>query len=1134
MTPLIISLLVLVLGLGVLLWMRRASAPRPALRSGPIVPQRRPAPEPIWTRLTVANSRRSVVLAALIGVVALWLLLTQLGLVRPRATVAPGEFVVRIAPFASTGAEERQGTIVADQLLQALKPRLTTPMNVGLLSTPVTSAEQAAEIAEAGNVDVIIWGQVAAGTTADQPGLEPYLLWRPSQPFEPQTWQGFDGHFALPVDYNLAQSPLNGPVVLAPLLDAINHFSRGDADEAARLCAELRRDYNNVLRPELPAMIQAMIFWAEGRFPEAESAAQAAVESNSRPEHWNNLGATQLDQRKLEPARTALIQALTDAPNLAQAHANLGRLLMDQGQPADALPDLRSAVTLAPNSPALVAALGEAYRRSGALGDARNAVQAVLALDPDNGPALAEQGMLALTPAITATRRLEWELESSQTRTPEQLAEIRSRTETGIAGIEALRNEYLRKANAYGVSGRPDMQRLAETQAAILEQEVLNRRYQLMLVQIEQGRVLREQPRSGFRRFLDVIRMRRTPLQEAIVTGTTALQQEPGLDLQYEYLYQQGRAAYLSANPQLARERWEAAIALAADASEGSTLRPRPEAHYGLALLLLDENKSDEARAALDAALQADPLFFPAHELQARQAENQQQWSVAAEHYRWLATNRPWSGEHTLALVRMLQAQDNPAEAEAQLLPLANQGDVDALVQLGALYRRAGRLDEAQQVLDQAQLSDPTVAAVYEEQAQLALARDDLARAVNDLQRALQLDPQRSSAHIALGQLYANRLGQPGAAANQFQAAVANDSTDPLVHRQLGEALLQAGNPAAAAESFRNAIELNERSHEAYHGLAMAYLAQQRYDLATQSEQRALDLAQGNYTLAIVGMGDIERAQQRYDEAITRYRDAIERDPQLLVAYLGMGRAAAQQGQFDIAISHYSRGLEIAPDNVPLLLAIGDAQLQQNDVVAAAESYSRASLLQPGNAAAHVGMGRTLWRQGEGDAALEELNTATQLNPNDTETLLMIGDLNESLGRMQIALDAYSSAIVANETAYEPYYRRGVLLLKQERTAEAIEDLEAAVERNRTFAQSYYWLGRAYRADGRFSDAEQQLQQALALRDDYHEARFFLGRVLTELGKRDEAAASYTTIIDTAPSNDPWRTEALRELDRIR
>jgi tetratricopeptide (TPR) repeat protein len=519
---------------------------------------------------------------ALIGLLALSLMLNNLGLLRARPAVPPAEFTVRIASFQTTGEDQRQGIIVAEQLNQALKLRITTPMNIGVLSSTPTSPAEALATAQNQGIDVLIWGQVAEGTTADQAGLRPNLLWLPSEPFVPRTWQGFDGHFALPVDYELAAQPLNGSVVLPLLLDSLNHFGRGDADDASVLLDTLRTDYGNVLRPELPAMLRAIIFWAEGMLPDAESAAREAA-ATDRPQQLNNLGATLLDQQKLEPAREALVRAIESAPELAQAHANLGRLFLDLGQPEAALDPLRAAAQLAPESPPIVATLGEAYRRNGQLQQARIAMQRVLMLDEDNGPALAEQSVLALTPVLTATKQLEWELELPPSRTLEQMVELRVQTETGIAQIEALRNEFLRQAAAYGVAGRQPMQRLAEKQAAVLEQELLNRRYQLMLVQIEQGRVLAQQQRSRLRRFWDAVRGARTPLQEAIATSVAALRQEPNLPLQYDYHYHQGRAAYLSGNTQLAQTQFDAAASLVSPESPAPVLRTRPEHHYGKA-----------------------------------------------------------------------------------------------------------------------------------------------------------------------------------------------------------------------------------------------------------------------------------------------------------------------------------------------------------------------------------------------------------------------------------------------------------------------------------------------------------------------------------------------------------------------
>ncbi|MBV9790256.1 MAG: tetratricopeptide repeat protein, partial [Chloroflexi bacterium] len=709
------------------------------------------------------RGRGSAAIIAVLGLIAVAALLSELGLLTNRPTLPPGEFVVRIAPFSSTGEDQRQGAIVAEQLLDEIingQHGLTTPMNIGLLNEPIANAEQARQIAQANGVDAIIWGEAAAGGTATQAILRPRLFWQPSEPFVPETWQGYDGHFVLPTEYDLALRDLNGAVVLPRLLDGLNHFGRGDADKAADTFEDLRAEYGDVLRPELPSMVRAITFWAQGMLPAAEQEALAALESTSRPEHWNNLGALRLDQQQLEPAREALLQALAANPNLAQAHANFGRLLLDENKPDEALPDLRSAAQDRPNSAAIAATLGEAYRRSGQLAASRQTFAAVLAREPMNGPALAEQSMLALTSALTATDRLEWELEGEPVLSVEQLAQLRSQAETGIAQIEQLRNKYLRQANAYGVDGRRMMQRLSETQAARLEQELLNRRYQLMLIEIEQGRVLAKQPRSFLRRTMDTIQRRRTPLQQAIVTSNAALQQEPSISLQYDYHYQQGRAAYLSNNPRLARTQWEATVNLA-QAEQNTVLRNRPEAHYGLAQLLLDEGKPDEARTELNNALTIEPQFFPAHEMLAQMDEQAQRWADAETHYRWLVEQRPWDTEQTLRFVEVLRAQDETAEAEAVLLPLANADDVDALVALAALYRQAGKLDEAQAVLLKARNADPSSAAVHEELAALALARNDPQTAETELRTALTFAPNRSSTHIALGRLYAHQLGQP-------------------------------------------------------------------------------------------------------------------------------------------------------------------------------------------------------------------------------------------------------------------------------------------------------------------------------------------------------------------------------------
>ncbi|HZG69509.1 MAG TPA: tetratricopeptide repeat protein, partial [Herpetosiphonaceae bacterium] len=730
---------------------------------------------------------------ALIGLLAALLLLMNYGALRPGQAAPSSAFVVRIAPFEVEGGDRRTGQIVAEQLRAELEERLTTAVDLDILHGPVGSPEAALEAARDAGAEVVIWGTTQVGGSATSPTLRPRLFWLPDDPWEPRDWQGYDGHLVLPQQYDLALAPFNGAAVLPGLIDSLVLFSRGDADYAAERLATLERDYGDVLRAELPAALRAAIFWAQGLLPDSTAEARRALAAMPRAEHRNNLGALLLDQQQNAEARQELLEAIAADPHLIAARANLARLLMNEGRPAEALPDLRTAAQVDPR-PVVLATLAEAFRRSGQLESAREALEEVLAVEPNNGPALVERALLALTPVLTTTGRLEWELERTPQRSTEQLDAIRAEAGRGIALIEALRVEHLRRATAYGAAGRPEMQRLMEMQARRLAEELVNRRSQLVVVMIEQGRLHQGKPRSSARRLWDALSGKRTPLEEAAILADALARQTAGGAIQYDLLYQRGRAAYLGADHKTGQQAWDAADALVAAAPPGSTLAMRPEAAFGKARLLLDGAQRPEARAELERALAMDERFFPARRLLLNIAQEDGRWADAESHLRWFAEHRS-SAAVTIELATALREQGRLDEAEALLLPLANRDDPESLVLLGRMYREAGQLDAADTVLGRALAAAPNGAAALEEQALVELARLEPRYDVAEdlLRRAVTADPSRTSAHVELGKLLANVLGRPGDAARSFQAAVELKSDDPVTYRELGETLLRSG-----------------------------------------------------------------------------------------------------------------------------------------------------------------------------------------------------------------------------------------------------------------------------------------------------------------------------------------------------
>ena len=66
---------------------------------------------------------------------------------------------------------------------------------------------------------------------------------------------------------------------------------------------------------------------------------------------------------------------------------------------------------------------------------------------------------------------------------------------------------------------------------------------------------------------------------------------------------------------------------------------------------------------------------------------------------------------------------------------------------------------------------------------------------------------------------------------------------------------------------------------------------------------------------ALYKRGFQQFAQERYDEAIELYRQAIEVDPDLAIAWNGLSMAYRQKGELELAVEAGRRLVELDPDD---------------------------------------------------------------------------------------------------------------------------------------------------------------------------------------------------------------------------
>lgn len=248
---------------------------------------------------------------------------------------------------------------------------------------------------------------------------------------------------------------------------------------------------------------------------------------------------------------------------------------------------------------------------------------------------------------------------------------------------------------------------------------------------------------------------------------------------------------------------------------------------------------------------------------------------------------------------------------------------------LGKTYKRLKMNKEAKSALLKAKNLDPNNIQILLLFADILMEEHDYKNASLVYKNILSIDPENLSANLSLGKAYFF-LDKPDDAIFYLEKAQASGESEAFFF--LGRALLAKNEGSAAIEAFTKAISLESYNPLFYYWRGNAYFSLADYlkpedEFCSLKDYRKADefglsdpgfffmygnalISRGFYYLRLK---DEKKGLDLFEQAIVKYKKAIELSPSASNAYNNMGLAYYYLDRTDEAISQFKKAIELEP-----------------------------------------------------------------------------------------------------------------------------------------------------------------------------------------------------------------------------
>jgi putative PEP-CTERM system TPR-repeat lipoprotein len=579
-------------------------------------------------------------------------------------------------------------------------------------------------------------------------------------------------------------------------------------------------------------------------------------------------------------------------------------------------------------------------------------------------------------------------------------------------------------------------------------------------------------------------------------------------------------------------------------------------ARVAFASLLLDENKLDEARTEVVAALRLSPAHAVANNLYALGAFKKGEFNDGIERLEKLGdrvqdyppnlymlallkmrTNQAAQAESLLEkfvaaapghirarilLADLLSKRQNYTRAIALLRPLVDGDKVvpEAAISLASAYIGTGNTVEAKAAYEKAASATGSADADVRTKLRIGLGRMQLGesdKAIDDIEAAIDIDDKSAPARTALA-LALLRRGETAKALESAEALRALEPDKPGPFLLIGTIQIVAGDWEKARAALAEAQRLAPTAPNAPMTVSMLDLQEGYGERALEGYKKVLETSP-TLGQAALAAGNIELARTNEDAALAYYEKAYLQDTTMEAAGAQIVNAMLRRGNKERALQIAREMLAKRPGSQVSIRAMALAQFAMDDKSGANATLRQLLAANPKSPEAHMAVASAMIQQGDKAAAAAMYKDALAAKADYTPALLARMAIDISEGRLADAQSAATVFVNATKSPRSVAELTALANFQAGKSQEAVSQLKELIRTKKASPTAERDLASAYLAVGDTKAGIDILEQMQAKTPSDLSLRMALGDAWIREGTLAKAATQYEALLPTAPRN---------------